>query len=194
MSTESFQRTLWIDCEFTGLSLDDDLLLEVGAVVTDGLFSEIDSYTAVVSQDIATIALRMSQDDWWPSRPRHQQEILTEVNQSSKTLAVVDKELVNFASQYFDDAIVVAGNSLGIDRRYVARDLPDFNNLLHYRSIDVSSFKEVARRFGIKEYKKINQHRVLADIHESMDELQYLLEKLGISAIHSNILNKKLES
>lgn len=185
MAAVTPERTLWVDCEFTGLSLEDDLLLEIGAVVTDGLFQSIDSYKAVISHDIGAVAMRMAQDDWWPSRGEHRNAMLSEVAQSTKTLAEVDAELVAFANCHFADRIVPAGNSLGMDRQYIARDLPGFNGLLHYRTIDVSTFKEVARRFGIEEYKKTEQHRVLADIHESIDELHYLLERLSGQAVQA---------
>lgn len=185
MNGETQQRTLWVDCEFTGLSLKEDLLLEIGAVVTDGLFREIDSYEAVISHDAGAVAVRMAQDDWWPSRAEHRDQMLAEVAASPKTLATVDKELAAFAGRHFTEKIVPAGNSMGTDRQYIARDLPELNSLLHYRTIDVSSFKEVARRFGVEEYQKTEQHRVLADIHESIDELQYLLGKLGAPAIQA---------
>jgi oligoribonuclease len=187
MTAETHQRTLWVDCEFTGLSLKDDLLLEIGAVATSGLFREIGSYQTFVSQDPESVMARMAQDDWWPSRPQHKSEMLAQVSRSKKSLAEIDAELVAFAGQHFTDPIILAGNSMGVDRQYIARDLPEFNKLLHYRSIDVTSFKEVARHLGIEEYEKTAEHRVMGDIHESMDELRYLLERIGNQAIQALI-------
>lgn len=183
MAAENPQYTLWLDCEFTGLSASDDLLLEVGAVVTKGLFDEIASYQAVVAHDPSLIAIRMEQDDWWSSRPAHRDKLLTEAAHSILPLGIVDSELTAFACNYFVDPIVPAGNSMGTDRLFIARCLPNFNALLHYRTIDVSSLKEIARYFNIEEFEKTEQHRVLADIHESIEELRYLLSKLGAPAV-----------
>lgn len=183
MPIESPHRTLWVDCEFTGLSVREDVLLEIGAVVTDGLFQEIDSYQAVIAQNVDTVKSRMAQDEWWPNRPAHSGQMLDEVANSRTTLAMVDEALTSLVKQHFMDPVILAGNSIGLDRQYISRDLPTFNDHLHYRSIDVSSFKEVARRLGVHEYKKSEQHRVLADIRESMDELNYLLRSIGAPAV-----------
>jgi len=190
MSAETPRYTLWLDCEFTGLSAEDDLLLEVGAIVTEGLFDEVDSYEAVVAQNPLAVAVRMSQDKWWPSRPDHRDKMMSDIEQSTKSLETVDGELAGFAGQYVTNGIVPAGNSPTTDRQFISRDLPQFNNLLHYRTIDVSSFKEVARRLGIEEYQKTEQHRVLADARESIQELEYLLKKLGSPATRHLIENR----
>ena len=180
---ETPNYTLWVDCEFTGLSIDKDLLLEIGAVVTKGLFVEVESYEAVASHSFSNVENRMAQDDWWSSRPAMKARMLADVEDSTKTLETIDTEIAKFVGRYAAGGIVPAGNSLGTDRKFIARDLAQLHALLHYRTIDVSSFKEVARRFGIEEYKKTEQHRAIADIHESIDELRYLLAKLGAPAV-----------
>lgn len=190
MSAETPRYNLWLDCEFTGLSLQEDLLLEVGAVVTEGLFEEINSYTTVISHNPLSVVSRMAQDEWWPSRPVHRDAMLDEVERSAKTLEIVDQELATFAAQYFAASIIPVGSSPSIDRRFISRDLPQFNSLLHYRTIDVSSFKEVAKQLGVEEYKKIEQHRARADILESIQELKYLMIQLGAPAVRSLMQDK----
>lgn len=177
------KHVLWIDCEFTGLSLKNDLLIEVGAVVTSGLFNEVDSLAMVVSQPQAAVEERMENDNWWPSRPEHRGQFLIEISESTNTLANIDSAFSALIKRYFEDNVVPAGNSLSLDRQFIARDLPYFNGLLSYRSIDVSSFKEVARYYGVRDYEKAGQHRVLADIRESIRELEYLLHEIGSRAM-----------
>lgn len=182
MNAETPQYGLWIDCEFTGLEVGEDKLLEIGVVVTNGLFDVIATYAAVVSQDVVLVEARMSQDSWWSSRPAHKQMVLDAIISSSKDLVTIDQELASFTEEYFSVPTVPFGSSQSIDRQFIAKNLPLFDANLHYRNIDVSSFKELAKRYGVEEYKKTEQHRVLPDIYESIEELRYLLGRLCISS------------
>lgn len=183
MSTEAQGYNLWLDCEFTGLDPSNDKLLEIGAVVTKGLFEIVDSYQAVISQDILTVKARMNQDEWWPSRPSHRQSMLDEIAASSRDSAQIDDELVAFTGTYFSQRVVPIGSSPSTDRQFIRKELPAFNDRLHYRTIDVSSLKELAKQYGVSEYEKTEQHRVLPDIYESIEELRYLIGRLGIKAV-----------
>lgn len=181
------QYNLWVDCEFTGLSLEDDYLLEVGAVVTEGFFTPVDTYASVVAHNQNDVFNRMMHDDWWPSRPDHTRLMLGSIASSRTNLSQLDEELVAFTAPYFEGPIVPIGSSPARDRQFIERDLPLFNSNLHYRTIDVSSFKETARRLGVTEFPKRGEHRTIADIEESMHEFQYLLKKLGEPAVQSFI-------
>lgn len=163
----------WIDLEMTGLDDAKDVILEVGAVVTDLDFKILEEYERVVHQPQEALE-RM--DDW--CKKTHGASGLTEKVKTGVPLADVEKDLIALADRHFpkkEDKVVLCGNSVGNDRRFIDRYLPAFAERLHYRLIDVSSFKEVFRqKYGLKHEKK-NAHRAIGDIHESIAELKTYL-------------------
>lgn len=156
----------------TGLDDAKDVILEVAALVTDHDFVSLDSLDRVVYQPPEALALM---DDW--CKKTHGASGLTEKVKTGAPLADVEKELIALADKYYkkDDRIVLCGNSVGNDRRFIDRYMPDFAKRLHYRLIDVSSFKEIFRtKYGVK-FEKKNAHRALDDILESINELKCYL-------------------
>ena len=156
----------------TGLDDAKDVILEVAATVTDFDFNVIESLDRVVHQPQSALD---GMDDW--CKRTHGASGLTEKVKTGAPLADVEKELVALADRHFkkDDKIVLCGNSVGNDRRFIDRYLPAFAKRLHYRLIDVSSFKEIFRaKYGVKVEKK-NAHRALDDILESINELKTYL-------------------
>ena len=169
-------RLVWIDCEMTGLDLGSDLLIEVAALVTD-------SELAVLGDGIdIVIGASAGQLERMPEvvRNMHATSGLTEqVLASTVTLREAEEQVLAFlAGQGVEPGKApLCGNSIATDRGFLARDMTEVDEFLHYRMVDVSSVKELARRWYPRAYfnspKKAGGHRALADIHESVQELRY---------------------
>lgn len=182
---EATQPTyMWFDGEFTGLSAQKDLVLEVAAVVTDARLTILSEYTTHVSQEEQQVLTLMNQDEWWPSRPQHAKDMLIGVTTHGKNIQAVDKDLSLLCQGFPDDAsIYLAGNSIDTDRRFIERDFPNFHRRLDHRIIDVSSVKILAASMAGVRFDKKEEHRALSDIHESIAELEYLLRKIGAPGV-----------
>jgi oligoribonuclease len=172
----SDKLVVWMDCEMTGLDLVTDKLIEVAALVTDSDLNVLgDGVDIVIHADDEALA----------SMPEvvaemHARSGLTEeVRRSTVTLAEAERQVLDYVKQYAPTARVVplAGNSIATDRGFIARDMPELDAHLHYRMIDVSSIKELCRRWYPRIYfgqpEKGLAHRALADIQESIRELEY---------------------
>ena len=167
---------VWIDCEMTGLSLATDALIEVAAVVTDGDLNVLDEGIDIVIH---------ATDEQLAQMPdvvveMHKSSGLTEeVRTSTISMADAQQQVVDYLSKWITTpgTSPLCGNSIAVDRGFIARDMPDVDALLHYRMIDVSSIKELARRWFPRAYfnqpEKGLAHRALADILESITELRY---------------------
>lgn len=168
-------RIVWIDCEMTGLDLQRDALVEVAAVVTD---SELTVLGEGVDVLIAPPAESLEQMDPFV-RAMHTSSGLLEALVGGVTLAEAQDQVMAYLRQWVPDVrrAPLAGNSVGTDKAFLERDMPDLVGHLHYRIIDVSSIKELARRWYPRIYfaapEKAGGHRALADILESIDELRY---------------------
>ena len=172
---ESADRIVWIDCEMTGLDLVADALIEVAAIVTDAELHPLDEGVDVIITPPAEALAQMG-------------EVVTTMHTTSGLLAELDAGLtmaeaerivLDYIRRHVPTArkAPLAGNSVGTDRGFIARDMPDLEAFLHYRIIDVSSIKELARRWYPRVYyqapAKNGGHRALADITESITELRY---------------------
>lgn len=159
----------------TGLDETADKILEIAAMVTDYELNEIDQKHYIVFQPTEVLE---AMNDW--CKEHHGKSGLTDLVPTGWELHKVEQELVLWVESHFGkkqgkDGAVLAGNSIHNDRRFIEKHMPVFAATLHYRMVDVSSFKEVFReRYGIK-YEKKNAHRAIGDIQESIGELkQYL--------------------
>ena len=167
---------VWIDCEMTGLDLERDALIEVAVVVTDAELNPLDD-----GMDIIIHAAPALLDTMMPVvREMHASSGLTEaVRASTTTLGDAETALLEYVRKHVPDAksAPLCGNSIATDRGFLARDMPALDAHLHYRMIDVSSVKELARRWYPRVYQsqpaKGLAHRALADIRESIIELAY---------------------
>ncbi len=167
---------MWIDCEMTGLSLESDKLIEIAALVTDGDLNILGEGVDVVIH---------ADDDALANMPdvvtkMHADSGLTEeVRASTVTLAEAEKLVLDYIRAHVTTAgaVPLAGNSIATDRGFIARDMPELDAYLHYRMVDVSSIKELCRRWYPRIYfgqpEKGLAHRALADIRESIRELRY---------------------
>ena len=169
-------RLVWIDCEMTGLDLGSDLLVEVAALVTD---SELNVLGEGVDVVIGATQEQMSR---MPDvvREMHASSGLTdEVLASTVTLQEAEQRVLDYVKQWVPEPkkAPLCGNSIGTDRGFLTRDMTALDDWLHYRMVDVSSVKELARRWYPRVYfnapKKGGGHRALADILESVQELRY---------------------
>ena len=181
-------RLLWVDCEFTGLSEKDDVILEVAAVATDYRLRELADYSAFVQHDEAEVRTLAARDDWWLERPEHLALMASSSQNLGKPLEVVGSELAQFTSEWVGDQdVVLAGNTIYTDRKFLVRDFNELASKLQYRMLDVSGIKLIARALLGEEYKKRETHQATEDIRESLEELRFLLNLIGNSDIRAAI-------
>ncbi|MFI5611722.1 oligoribonuclease [Amycolatopsis sp. NPDC051903] len=167
---------VWIDCEMTGLDLGKDALIEIAALVTDADLNVLgDGVDIVIHTDDTTL-------DGMPQvvHDMHAKSGLTEeVRASTVTLAEAEQRVLDYIREHVPDpgTAPLAGNSIATDRGFISRDMPALDSHLHYRMVDVSSVKELVRRWYPRIYyakpEKGLAHRALADIKESIGELDY---------------------
>jgi len=176
------ERIVWIDCEMTGLDLDRDALIEVAALVTDSDLTVLgDGVDVVIACDEQ--ALESMPD---VVREMHTASGLLDELAHGVSMQQAEDMVMAYVREHVPDArkAPLAGNSVGTDRGFLARDMPDLEQHLHYRIIDVSSIKELSRRWYPRAYfnapKKGGGHRALADIRESIDELAYYREAVFV--------------
>ena len=169
-------RLVWIDCEMTGLDLVNDRLIEVAVLVTDGELTMLDEGLDLVIGAPADALAAMVP----VVREMHEESGLTEtVRAASLSVAEAEQRVLAYIQQFVPEAgkAPLCGNSIATDRSFLARDMPTLDAFLHYRMIDVSSVKELARRWYPRAYynapTKQGGHRALADIRESVEELRY---------------------
>ncbi|MEV7551986.1 oligoribonuclease [Amycolatopsis sp. NPDC089917] len=169
-------RLVWIDCEMTGLDLAKDALIEIAALVTDAELNVLgEGVDIVIHTDDETL-------DGMPEvvREMHARSGLTEeVRRSTVTMEEAEQRVLEYIREHVPEANVapLAGNSIATDRGFITRDMPALDEHLHYRMVDVSSVKELVRRWYPRIYyakpEKGLAHRALADIKESIGELDY---------------------
>jgi oligoribonuclease len=174
---------VWIDCEMTGLDLASDKLIEVAVVVTDSQLNVLDPGLDMIihaeDSDLAGMADVVTE--------MHARSGLTEeVRTSTVTLEEASEQVLAYVKRFVPErrTAPLCGNSIGTDRGFLARDMPELDDHLHYRMIDVSSIKELARRWFPRVYfaqpPKGLTHRALADILESIRELAYYRQTLFV--------------
>jgi oligoribonuclease len=170
-----YDRLVWIDCEMTGLSLQSDALVEVAALVTDYELNILGEGIDVIVKPPAAALEQMSD---LVTKMHTDSGLLAELD-AGLTLREAQERVLDYVRQFAPEPgkAALAGNSVGTDRAFLARDMPDLERWLHYRIVDVSSIKELTRRWYPRAYfaapLKSGNHRALADIAESIDELRY---------------------
>ena len=176
MADKGLDRLVWADCEMTGLDLRRDALIEIAVLVTDSELRVLDE-----GVDIVITAPDELLDGMQPVvREMHASSGLTEaVRASTTTVAEAEQMVLDYLRKHVPDArtVPLCGNSIATDRAFLARDMPQLDAFLHYRMVDVSSIKELCRRWYPRVYfsqpQKGLTHRALADIKESIRELRY---------------------
>ncbi|MDF3293352.1 MULTISPECIES: oligoribonuclease [Streptomyces] len=177
-------RMVWIDCEMTGLSLRHDALIEVAALVTDSELNVLGDGVDIVIRPPAEALETMPE----VVREMHTASGLLDELPGGTTLAEAEKQVLDYVRSYVPEPrkAPLCGNSVGTDRGFLARDMPGLEQHLHYRIVDVSSIKELSRRWYPRAYfnspPKNGNHRALADIRESIAELRYYREAVFVPA------------
>jgi oligoribonuclease len=174
-------RLVWLDLEMTGLDVTKDVIVEIAALVTDAALEPVDDGIDIVVHQSADVLARM--DDF--VRAMHTKSgLLTEIQASTVSLDAAGAAVLAYVQGHVPAARVapLCGNSIGVDRRFLDRQLPDLDAYLHYRSIDVSSLKELCRRWYPDVFRrrpvKTEAHRALDDVRESIKELRYYRETM----------------
>lgn len=165
-------KLLWVDLEMTGLDINEHVIIEVAAHVTDWDFKTLGNYEAVIHQSDETLARA---NPW--ARDQHAKSGLTDrIRSEGRPEAEVVREFCDFIHEQFgDEPAVLAGNSIHNDRMFIKKWWPEVDACLHYRMMDVSSWKLVLQgKYGVQ-FEKANTHRALDDIQASQAELEYYL-------------------
>lgn len=168
---------IWLDMEMSGLLPDTDRILELAAVVTDAELNVLaESPVLVIHQSDAVL----DGMDAWNKGTHGRSGLIDKVKASTLGEAEASAQMIAFLKQYVPAGkSPMCGNSICQDRRFMARYMPELESYFHYRNLDVSVFKELARRWKPEIYsgfKKASRHEALADIYESIDELKYYRE------------------
>jgi oligoribonuclease len=189
MSKNKPTKLLWADLEMTGLDPEEDRILEVAIIVTDFDFNEIETYESVVFQDEALVEERMKQSPWYENTYGERKKVGT-VYDMAKASGLLEKiakgkpeekvieEVSALIKRNFEHEAILAGNSIHQDRRFIRKWWPSVDEMLHYRMLDVTSFKIFMQGKYGQEFKKNNEHKALEDIRGSIQELQYYINKL----------------
>ncbi|WP_026341185.1 oligoribonuclease [Actinomadura atramentaria] len=168
-------KLVWVDCEMTGLDLRNDALIEIAVLVTDSELTILDEGIDIVIRPPDAALAQMTK----VVRDMHTTSGLLEELPGGVSLAEAEDRVLAYVKRYVKDAnkAPLCGNSIATDRSFIARDMPALDGHLHYRMVDVSSIKELARRWYPRAYfaspAKKGGHRALADITESIQELRY---------------------
>ena len=177
------EKLVWIDCEMTGLDLAKDALIEVAVLVTDGdlnvLGDGVDVRIKPSEEQLANM------DDF--VREMHTKSGLLDELADGLTMAEATEIALDYIKEYvpIQRKAPLAGNTIGTDRAFLARDMPELEGWVHYRNVDVSSLKELSRRWYPRIHyqapNKSGNHRALADIQESIEELRYYREAMFVA-------------
>lgn len=173
-------KILWVDLEMTGLDANEDLILEVAAVATDWKFEELATYEGVIKNELSMLNERLVLNaGFWDANPASRAGLLAQ-NSNGNPLKDVEVALLKFIADNFEDEkpVLLAGNSIHMDRRFITAQWPALDARLHYRMLDVSAWKVVFEGRFKKRFTKPQEHRALGDIRGSIMELEYYLGKV----------------
>ncbi len=170
-------KLFWVDLEMTGLDTSRDVILEVAAEITDFEFKTIASYEARVRQDRDVVIERMQKNIWWKDYPENRDDFVSKLD-DAKSSEQVEQELIALVAEHFgNEPAVLAGNSIHNDRNFIKQWWPALDLKLHYRMLDVTSFKLLMQgKYGV-EFEKREVHRAFDDIQASIAELQDYLTR-----------------
>ena len=175
---------VWVDCEMTGLNVTVDEICEIAVVVTDQELNEVDAGLQIVVKPGHKALKNMGEF----VTNMHTESGLIEEIPNGVSISKAETQVLGYIQQWIKEerTAPLAGNSIGTDRMFLNRQMPNLDSFLHYRNIDVSSIKELTRRWYPRVYfqmpKKAGNHRALADIKESIRELRYYRQTVLVAA------------
>ena len=171
------RRLVWLDMEMTGLNPDSDTILELAMVVTDADLNVVAESPAWAVHQADAVLAGM---DAWNTKTHGASGLTQRVRESAMDMRAVELAAIEFVQTWLPKGVSpMCGNSIGQDRRFMARYMPELETWFHYRNLDVSTIKELCRRWRPDLAAKVNKagaHTALADIHESIDELRFYRE------------------
>ena len=175
--TKSDQNLVWIDCEMTGLDPEKERLLEIAVIVTGPhLTPRIEGPVLVIHQSDALL----DKMDAWNKGTHGKSGLIDKVKASTTSEADAEQQILDFLKKYVPkNASPLCGNTISQDRRFLVKYMPRLEAYFHYRNLDVSTLKELSRRWKptiYEGFKKQQRHTALADVHESIDELAHYRE------------------
>lgn len=170
-------KLLWVDLEMTGLDPEKDRILEIGAIATGWDLKPIAKMTGVVKVPEALMKKRMVGEFWEENKTSY--EALIVQNKEGKPCSEVEKDVLAFMDKYFGKEIILAGNSIHQDRKFIDREWPEVAKRLHYRMLDVSAWKVYFEGARGKKFTKPEMHRAMDDITGSIEELKWYLTFIG---------------
>jgi oligoribonuclease len=174
---------IWIDLEMTGLNTDSDSIIEIATVVTDAQSNVLAEGPVLAIQTAESMLLGM---DEWNTRQHGASGLVARVRASDVSLAQAEERTLDFLRQWVPGGVSpMCGNSICQDRRFLARQMPQLERYFHYRNLDVSTVKELARRWApqlVAGFTKQASHLALADIQDSIRELRFYRQQLFVPA------------
>jgi oligoribonuclease len=174
---------IWIDLEMTGLRTDSDSIIEIATVVTDAQLKVLAEGPVFAIKTADPLLAAM---DEWNTRQHGASGLVERIRASEVTMAKAEERTLDFLRQWVPGGTSpMCGNSICQDRRFMARQMPQLERYFHYRNLDVSTVKELARRWApqlVKDFSKQAAHLALADIHDSIRELQFYRQRLFVPA------------
>ena len=192
---------VWVDCEMTGLDLEKDEIVEIAIIVTDSDLNMLDEGLQLVIKPSPEALANMGE---FVTKMHEKSGLLPEL-ESGITLEDADRQVTEYIKTFIEQprTAPLCGNSIGTDRMFINRQMPALDSFLHYRNIDVSSLKELSRRWFPAVYqhqpKKQGSPRALSDIHESIIELRYyreviLIDPAGVKAEDVKAVAERLQA
>ncbi len=180
-----YAKILWMDLEMTGLDPVEDRILEVAVIATDWDFKEIATYESAKRVGPNLVIKRFKVGTaFWDANPKVRDALISQNNSSdAKNGRTVENELLAFINEHFekDKPVLLGGNSIHQDRKFIANEWGRLDSRLHYRMLDVSAWKVVFEGKYRKKFSKPEEHRALGDIRGSIEELKYYLGKVRLS-------------
>ena len=168
---------VWIDLEMTGLDPEQDLILEIATIVTDGQLNQLAEGPVIAVHQSDEALANMNE---WCVKTHGQTGLTERVRQSTTDIREAERMTLEFVKQHVDAGVSpMCGNSIGQDRRFINRFMPELHAFFHYRNLDVSTLKELARRWKptlLDNFSKEGTHLALEDIRESIEELRFYRE------------------
>ena len=174
--TQSSTNLIWIDLEMTGLDTDNDTIIEIATIITDGQLNALEEGPVIAIYQDDTILDAM---DEWNSRQHANSGLLERVRNSLHSIADAERLTLEFLEKFVPPgSSPMCGNSICQDRRFLHRLMPQLENYFHYRHIDVSTIKEIVKRWypDSKQCNKESSHLALDDIRDSIEELKFYRE------------------
>ena len=185
MSNKTSTKILWLDLEMTGLDPIEDRIMEVGAIITDWDFKEIATYEAAIKVGPRLVEKRMFKGpskDFWEKFPAVRDALIKQNDEEGRSGRTIENELLALIDKHFDKdtLVLLGGNSIHMDRRFIINEWRRLDARLNYRMLDVSAFKVVFEGKYGKKFAKPEAHRALEDIRGSIMELKYYLGKVKV--------------